>query len=73
MHTMTSHAKDKSKYLSYQQRNAIHLAASARPEAKPSQVRRNLKNRLPSTDASAGDLNPVSYALQARDTRAVNA
>lgn len=73
MHTVTSHKNDKSKYLSYHQRNAIHTAVSAHPQAKPTEVRRNLKNFSPSKHVSASRLKSVGYAVrQERDTLAVN-
>ena len=73
MHTMTSHKNDKSKYLSYHQRNAIHTAVSANSQAKPTEVRRNLKNFSPSKHVGASRLKSVGYALwEQRDTLAVN-
>ena len=41
-----------SKYLSYHQRNAIHTAVSAHPQAKPTEVWCNLKNFSPSKHVS---------------------
>ena len=68
---VTSHKNDKSKYLSYHQRNAIHTVVSAHPQAKPTEVKRNLKNFSPSKHVSASQHKSVGYAvLQERDALA---
>ena len=73
MHTGTSHKNDQSKYLSYYQRNAIHKAVSAHPQAKPTKVRLNLKNFSLSKHVIAICLKSEGYPmLQERDTLAVN-
>ena len=73
MHTVTSHKNDESKYVSYHQRNSIHTAVSAHPQAKPTIVRRNHKNFSPSKHVSASCLKSVGYTvLQERDTLVVN-